>query len=280
MGFGLDMDEIKIVGLEVFAHHGVYPEENEKGQNFVVNATLYTDAREAGKKDDLELSTDYGEVCHFIEKIMKENTYKLIETVAEKVSQEILLRFENIKALDMEILKPNAPIGLLFDYVSAKIHRRWHSVYISIGSNIGDREKYINDGIKKLKQHNLIRNVKVSELIVTKPYGGVCMEDFLNGAIALETLLSPTELLSLLHDIEAAAGRERVIRWGSRTLDLDIVFYDKLVYEDEDLIIPHIDMENREFVLSPLSQLAPNFRHPVLGETVMQLLSNLQHKKI
>lgn len=278
MNFDLGMDEIRIKGLEVFAYHGVYPEENEKGQNFVVNATLYTDTREAGKRDELDLSTDYGYVCHFIEQYMTENTYKLIETVAEKMSQEILLHFDNIKALDLEILKPNAPIGLLFDYVSAKIHRRWHSVYISIGSNIGDREKYIKDGIEGLKKHNLIRNVEVSELIVTKPYGGVCQEDFLNGAVALETLLTPTELLSLLHEIEAAAGRERVVRWGPRTLDLDILFYDKLVYEDDDLIIPHIDMENREFVLCPLSQLAPNFRHPVLGKTITQLLSMLQSK--
>lgn len=278
MGFGMGTDEIHIEGLEVYANHGVYPEENKLGQKFVVNATLYTETREAGKSDELDLSTDYGDICLFMEKYIKDNTFKLIETVAERLSEEILLKFPRVKALDLEILKPNAPIGLLFDYVSAKIHRRWHFVFLSVGSNMGDREKYIYDGIDILKTHTLIRNVNVSGLIVTKPYGGVCQEDFLNGAVALETLLTPGELLSLLHEIEAAAGRERVIRWGPRTLDLDILFYDKLVYEDEELIIPHIDMENREFVLCPLSELAPNFRHPVLGKTVTQLLAKLQER--
>ena len=123
-----------------------------------------------------------------------------------------------------------------------------------------------------------IKEVRVSELLVTKPYGGVEQDDFVNGAIALKTLLSPQELLEKLHEIEQHANRERIIHWGPRTLDLDIIFYDKLVYEDEDLIIPHIDMQNRDFVLKPLAELCPNYRHPVFGKTVSQLLGELKER--
>ena len=94
----------------------------------------------------------------------------------------------------------------------------------------------------------------------------------------METLLGQEELLEVLHVLEADADRRRVLRWGPRTLDLDIVFYDKLVYESKTLIIPHVDMENRYFVLKPLAELCPNFRHPILGKTVTQLLNSLENE--
>ena len=270
------MDEIRIENLEVVAFHGVYPKEREEGQPFYINAIMYTDIRQAGLKDNLTRTTNYGEVSHFIHIWMKQNTYRLIETVAEKLSEAILLRYNLINSIDLEIRKPRAPIGLPFDSVSVKINRGWHQVYLSVGSNMGDREKYISDATIALQGNSLIKEVKVSELLVTKPYGGVEQEDFLNGAIALKTLLTPKELLAELHQIEEAADRKRELRWGPRTLDLDIIFYDKQVYEDEELILPHVDMENRYFVLKPLSELAPNLRHPILHKTVSQLLAEVE----
>ncbi len=118
----------------------------------------------------------------------------------------------------------------------------------------------------------------MSELLVTKPYGGVEQEDFLNGCLELETLLTPQELLEELHRIEQEAGRERKIHWGPRTLDLDILFYDKELIETEDLIIPHVDLENRYFVLKPLAEIAPNFRHPILKKTVTQMLEAVKEE--
>ncbi len=275
-----EMDEIRIDNLEVYAYHGVYPEENEKGQEFYVNAVLYTDTRAAGLKDELELSTNYGEVCHFIHDWMQKNTCKLIETVAERLATEILLKFDLIKELSLEIRKPHAPVGLPFESVSVKINRGWHKAYLAVGSNMGDREAYIRGGIESLGKHPEIMVEKVSELLETEPYGGVEQDAFLNGALEIKTLLSPTELLQELHRIEAEANRERLVHWGPRTLDLDIIFYDKLVYEDEDLIIPHVDMQNRAFVLKPLCEIAPNYRHPVLGKTVTELLNGLSSQII
>lgn len=143
------------------------------------------------------------------------------------------------------------------------------------GLNIGFREHYIEEGVNALRIHPLICVKKVSQMIRTKPYGGVEQEDFLNGALEIETLLTPEELLEALHRIEDAAGRTREVHWGPRTLDLDILFYDKLVYESDDLTIPHVDLENREFVLEPLREIAPGYRHPVLHRTVEQLAGAL-----
>lgn len=272
-------DEIRIEQLEVYAYHGVFPEEKRKGQTFVINTTLYTNTRRAGKSDQLEQSTDYGAVCRFMTEWMQKNTCNLIETVAEKLAQAVLLKFKLISGIDLEIRKPEAPIEEPFGCVSVRIHREWHRAYLGVGSNMGDKRQHIQGAVEALEAHPAIVLRRVSELIVTEPYGGVEQEDFLNGVVEIETLLPPLELLDVLHETEAAAGRVRELRWGPRTLDLDIIFYDRLVYEDETLVIPHQDMENRSFVLEPLSMLAPNYRHPVLGKTVSQLRDLLQREE-
>lgn len=269
-------DFIKITGLKIYAYHGVLQEEKDKGQDFYINAKLYYDMKKPGKTDDLMDALNYAEVCHYIKEIFTEKIYDLIEAAAENVCTRLLLKFSCIEKIELELRKPSAPIGLPFEDVSVNMERGWHKAYISFGSNMGDRRTLIENGIAMLKANEMIREVVVSDYIETAPYGGVEQEDFLNGCLKLETLYDPEELLAFLHEIEAKADRKREVRWGPRTLDMDIVFYDKLVYETDELIIPHIDMQNRTFVLEPLAELCPNFRHPVLGETVTQLLQRLK----
>ncbi|MBE5851467.1 MAG: 2-amino-4-hydroxy-6-hydroxymethyldihydropteridine diphosphokinase [Lachnospiraceae bacterium] len=265
-------DCIIIENLNVFAHHGVYPEETRDGQNFYVNAVLYTDTKKAGYSDELEDSTNYGEVCQEIHRFLTEHTYKLLEAAAEKLAEYLLQTFPLIQELTLEIRKPEAPIPLPFESVSVKIHRGWNRAFIALGSNIGDRQAYIGNALKHLGEDGNIRNIRVSTLIETKAYGGVEQEDFLNGVLECETLYSPERLLLRLQEEEQLAQRKREIHWGPRTLDLDVLFYEDEVWDKAHLTIPHPDMINRDFVLKPMSELAPNFVHPVYRCTMKELL--------
>ena len=254
------MDKIEIRNLEIFANHGVFPEENVLGQKFVISATLYIDTRKAGLTDELTASIHYGEVSHMITKFTKEHTFKLLETLAENLCQMLLQELPLLKMITLRVEKPWAPVGLPLDTVAVEITRGWHTAYVAFGSNLGDKKKFLDDGIQGLKDTPLCEVEAVSEYLVTEPYGGVEQDEFLNGVL------------------EAAANRERIIHWGPRTLDLDILFYDNEIIDTPDLHIPHIDMENRDFVLKPMDEIAPYFRHPVLNKTIHQLLNEFLAK--
>lgn len=271
-----DYDQIKITDLEVFANHGVFPEENKLGQKFLISAVLYTDTRKAGKTDDLTASIHYGEVSAFITKYMKEHTYQLLERVAETLVEEMLKSISGLCKIDLEIKKPWAPVGLPLKTVSVKISREWHTTYIALGSNIGDSETYLNEAVEKIGQIPTCTVEKVSSYLVTEPYGVTDQPDFLNACLKMRTLLYPEELLKELNRIEKEAGRERIIHWGPRTLDLDILLYDDIVLEEDDLCIPHVEMHKRSFVLEPLAEIAPYKRHPVYGKTVREMLEEIQ----
>lgn len=269
------MDKITIEKLEVFGNHGVFKEENILGQKFVVSLNLYTDTRKAGLTDNLECSINYGEVSNLVEEFFQNYTFKLIEKVAEELAQKLLLAYSLLEKVDVKIAKPWAPIAIPVENVSVEITRAWHKAYVALGSNMGDKKAYLDEAVKKLSEHELCQVNAVADYIETEPYGGVEQDSFLNSALELKTLLMPDELLEFLNKIEAEADRERTIHWGPRTLDLDILFYDNEIIDTEKLHIPHIDLQNRDFVLRPMVQLAPYLRHPVLNRTISQLLENL-----
>lgn len=273
------MDCIHIDNLEVFARHGVYEEENRLGQLFVVSADLYVQTRRAALADDLNLSVNYGEVCHFIGQMMNEKTFRLIESAAEYIASGILKKYPLVREVDVTLKKPWAPIGMHLDHVSVNIHRKKHRVFIGIGSNMGDSAEIIRRALAEIEALSDTALVSCSNFIVTKPYGGVAQNDFLNGCAELETLKDAEELLDTLLQIEKMFGRERIIRWGPRTLDLDILLYDDEVMATPKLCVPHRDMQNRLFVLKPLAEIAGYVRHPVFNKTIAQMYEELLKKE-
>lgn len=132
------------------------------------------------------------------------------------------------------------------------------TAYLGIGSNLGDREKNINDALEYLSQTKGIKVTKVSSLYETEPVGGPAQGKFLNGAIRIETELSARELLMNLQSIEKRLGRVRRAIYGPRTLDLDILTYGEKIINEEDLKVPHPEMHKREFVLKPLKEVMSN----------------------
>jgi 2-amino-4-hydroxy-6-hydroxymethyldihydropteridine diphosphokinase len=148
-------------------------------------------------------------------------------------------------------------------------------VYIGIGSNLGKREENCLRALQLIsaKAGSIKRQSSMHE---TQPWGMEDQPKFINMAAEVETGEEPQRLLEILKSIEREMGREQTFRWGPRTIDLDILFYDDLVMDTPDLRIPHPLMYQREFVLRPLSEIAPDKVHPVLKKTVRELLSELR----
>ncbi len=136
------------------------------------------------------------------------------------------------------------------------------TAYLGLGSNLGDRLDHLRQGVELLQSHPAIRITRISSVYETAPVGPVEQPDFLNLVAAADTTLSPEELLSVAQEIERRLHRVRTIRWGPRTLDIDILLYGDRILHREELTIPHPRMEERAFVLIPLLEVAGNLRIP------------------
>ena len=147
-------------------------------------------------------------------------------------------------------------------------------VWIALGSNMGEGRKNLDLAIKMMNERGVLVE-KVSTYIETEPYGYTEQDNFVNAVCIAETKLSPRELFDVLLKIELDMGRVRIIKWGPRIIDLDILFYEDLIIDEEDLKVPHIEIQKRSFVLEPMNEISPDKIHPVFKKTVHQLLLDL-----
>ena len=152
-----------------------------------------------------------------------------------------------------------------------------HTAYVALGSNLGDKEANLRKALELLEERG-VEVVKTSSFICTEPYGVTDQPQFLNGVCEVRTSLEPLELLHTLLDIEQEMGRVRLRHWGERNIDLDLLLYEDVVMDTPQLKLPHPDMQNRDFVLLPLAEIAPELVHPTLQKTISELVICLSAK--
>lgn len=273
------MDKIYINHLEFIGFHGVFPEEKKLGQKFLVSLELTVDTREAGKTGDLTKSVHYGLVAQDVEKLFLEKSIDLIETCAENIAEMVLKKYELVKEVKVIVKKPWAPLQMHFENVAVEITRKWHRVYLSLGSNIGNKRKNLLEAIRKIGELENTEVVKSSTILETEPFGYLEQDNFLNTCLEVKTLMTAQEFLKEILQIELDMGRVREIKWGPRIIDIDILFYDKEIIEEDNLAVPHPWICEREFVLDPLSEIAPNYIHPLEKKTITMLARKLKERE-
>jgi len=148
-------------------------------------------------------------------------------------------------------------------------------VYIALGANLGDREATLSAAVDGLRASGLFDSIRVSSWWETEPVGPVPQGSFLNGAVHAWSTAAPQRILDELLAIETRLGRVRTVRWGPRTIDLDLLMVGELIVNTETLTLPHPEMTRRRFVLDPLAEIAPDAQHPS-GPTIAELLEDLE----
>jgi 2-amino-4-hydroxy-6-hydroxymethyldihydropteridine diphosphokinase len=152
-------------------------------------------------------------------------------------------------------------------------------VYIGLGSNVGNRLNNLKKAVALLKKEKKIKVIKLSSIYETEPVGVIGQNKFLNLVVKIKTELNPFDLLSKCKEIERKLKRKKLIKWGPRTIDLDILFFGNKIIRTKELTIPHKLLYKRRFVLEPLVEISPNLMHPVFKKSIRRLFKDLKDKK-
>lgn len=266
-------DHILINDLRVNALIGVLDHERLAPQPLRIDVDIETDLAEAGHTDDLTQTVHYGEVAIALADLARNTEYLLLERLAERMT-EVVLAFPRVNAVELTLTKLQPPIPERIDSTAVRLRRvgsspkvdAAHDAIIALGSNLGDREASLRFAISRLGDSV----VDTSQVFETDPVGGPENQGaYLNMVARIRTALDPFAVMRWLHRIEAEAGRERLVHWGPRTLDLDLLFYDDVSIAGDgpgSLTVPHPRFAERRFVLAPLSEIAPE-RCPIGWET-------------
>ncbi|MCO7176951.1 2-amino-4-hydroxy-6-hydroxymethyldihydropteridine diphosphokinase [Sporolactobacillus kofuensis] len=268
-------DTIRLNRMQFYGYHGALPEEQRIGQRFDVDLALICDLYQAGITDQLDQTVNYADVYTQVKEIVEGPAWALIETVAEKIAEKILSQFDAVQGCRVKVIKPNPPIAGHYESVSVEIERQRTIAYLGLGSNIDDREGFLERALDALQADPKIHVERCSSIYETDPYGPVDQNDFLNMIVQIQTLLPPMALLRTLHDIEADLDRTREVHWGPRTIDLDLLTFDQMITRTEKLSLPHPEIARRAFVLKPFAEIAPHLVVPGINRSVMDMWQNL-----
>lgn len=250
-------DRIVLQGVSARGTHGVLDVEKRDGQTFVVDVAMMVDLAAAGRSDDLAQTVNYAEVADAVVARITGPSFDLIERLAEVIADDVLT-YDRVDAVEVVVHKPEAPVGHPFTDVQVRVGRvNAPQVVIALGSNLGDRGQTLAAAVDELRSKAGITVTAVSPIVETDPVGGPDQPPYLNAVVIGRSDLPPRHLLDTLHSIEASHGRTREIRWGARTLDLDLIAYGapgsrhEVISDDPQLTLPHPRAGERAFVLAP-----------------------------
>lgn len=249
-----DLDVIELVGVGGFGHHGVLAHETRDGQEFLVDVRLHVDIARAAAHDDLDATVDYGVVANEVHNLIVGEPYLLIETLAEHIASACLAH-RAVQRVEVAVHKPHAPIMVPFVDVVLRITRaqpvKTHRVVLALGANLGDAHAALQGAVAALADNDDVDIERVSAVYSTTAVGGPEQDDYLNAVVIANTSLAPHALLALTQSVENLWHRTRTVRWGPRTLDIDIITFDDLVSDSVELTLPHPRAMERAFVLVP-----------------------------
>lgn len=252
-------DHITLTGLRARGRHGVLAEEKVLGQEFVVDLVLEIDLAQAAATDDLATTVSYAEVAETVHALVGGEPWDLIEALAGQIGHRLLDDHLRLTSVEVTVHKPSAPIPVPFGDVSVTVvSRRDVPVVIALGANLGDPVAVLADAERRLRRVRGLRVESRSELWETDPVGGPeGQPPYVNAVVTGRTRLSPHALLAALHRIEDDHGRTREVRWGARTLDLDLIAYGDARSDDPALLLPHPRAHERAFVVVPWAEADP-----------------------
>lgn len=256
---------ITLTGVTAYGYHGVLASEKADGQEFSVDLVLEVDLSRAAATDDLTHTVNYAEVAAEAVGVLQGPGRDLIETVAGQIADAVLTR-PLVEAVEVTVHKPHAPVGVPFADVTVSLRReRDVPVVIALGANLGsDPADTLQRAAERLRAVEGLRGLRLSPLFDTDPVGGPEQPRYTNAVALARTSLAPWRLLAALHDVEAEFGRTREVRWGARTLDLDLIQVGdpgtatEVLSDDPDLMLPHPRARERAFVLVPWHAVAPD----------------------
>lgn len=274
MTFDTDSDRILLTGIRARGRHGVYAEERERGQEFVIDVELVMPLAVAGATDDVAGTVSYGQLARAIVAAVERDPVDLIETLAERIVR-LALEDARVERAVVTVHKPEAPVRVPFGDVAIRIERvaerllpRRH-VVIALGSNLGDREATLRgavDALGRLPGLSLSGWSQPRDTVALTVTGrDADRPRYLNQVAVGETTLAPRVLLRSLLEIEAVFGRERTEHWGDRSLDLDLIAYGDLQLDEPGLVLPHPRAAERDFVLEPWLEAEPDAQLPGRG---------------
>lgn len=270
------LDRIAVTGIRGWGRHGVLAAEQELGQAFTVDVVLRLDTSAAGRGDELGATVNYAEVAAVAAAEIAAGPHLLIETLSARIAERTLAECGAplLRRVEVTVHKPAAPVGLPVDDVAVTITRDAAPVeaVLALGTNLGERETQLAAALASLAAAPGVEVAWTSPVVETAPVGGPEGQGaFLNAVVGVRTVLAPAQLLAVCARREREARRVRTVRWGPRTLDVDVITFGEHRSADPVLTLPHPRAHQRAFVLDPWHRARPEAELPGHGPVAVLL---------